>query len=425
MATINFLYRSTRSEAKLNLRLLFRHEGKDFVYSAKTHLQVSKDYWDNDHTLKRVKDIEVMNKQTEVNNEINNITQFVLKEFDKLPMELINKQWLEIILNEYYNPKKEEKVSDEIIEYIEIFKEYKKNEIKANSLNRYNVVKQMLIRYQTSTGSILLIKHIDLDFKKDFEGYCLKEGYGKSTIARAIKSVKTLCHHAQRYKGIEVNKNLVNIKVKSVKTKIIFLDEEELNKLETLPEETLPKHLSNARDWLLISCYTGQRVGDFMRFATRMIKQHLNKKGELRHFIEFEQQKGEKKMNIPFPSKAMAILNKRNGNFPHRISDPKYNKYIKKVCQFAEIDEIVNGSKKVFFKEENGKKLYRKKEGKYPKFELVGSHIGRRSLASNKYGKMPTSLIMQITGHGSEKMLLAYIGKSSDDYRMDMMEYSD
>jgi integrase len=42
----------------------------------------------------------------------------------------------------------------------------------------------------------------------------------------------------------------------------------------------------------------------------------------------------------------------------------------------------------------------------------VSSHIGRRSFASNHFGKIPTPIIMAATGHRSESSFLKYIGKS-------------
>ena len=53
----------------------------------------------------------------------------------------------------------------------------------------------------------------------------------------------------------------------------------------------------------------------------------------------------------------------------------------------------------------------RKVFGNYPKHKLVTSHIGRRSFASNNYGKIPTPLLMVATAHKSEGMFLRYIGK--------------
>ena len=64
MATVNFLYRSTKSKSNLVLRLLFRDNGFDYVLGAKTQFEVDKDYWIKQHNLKRIKDIDISNKQS-------------------------------------------------------------------------------------------------------------------------------------------------------------------------------------------------------------------------------------------------------------------------------------------------------------------------------------------------------------------------
>jgi len=53
----------------------------------------------------------------------------------------------------------------------------------------------------------------------------------------------------------------------------------------------------------------------------------------------------------------------------------------------------------------------RKKYGRFAKWELVSSHIGRRSFATNHFGKIPTPIIIAATGHKSESIFLKYIGK--------------
>ena len=79
MASVVFLYRSTKDSACLNARLLFRHGKKDFVLGSKTKLEVFKTYWNKKHRTKS-KDISLMNKQTQINNELNKINQFILKD---------------------------------------------------------------------------------------------------------------------------------------------------------------------------------------------------------------------------------------------------------------------------------------------------------------------------------------------------------
>jgi hypothetical protein len=55
--------------------------------------------------------------------------------------------------------------------------------------------------------------------------------------------------------------------------------------------------------------------------------------------------------------------------------------------------------------------------------ELVSSHIGQRSFASNHFGKIPTPIIMAATGHKSESSFLKYIGRSRAEMASLLAEY--
>lgn len=186
--------------------------------------------------------------------------------------------------------------------------------------------------------------------------------------------------------------------------------------MEQLEAKDLPSNLDNARDWLIISCYCGQRISDFLRFDKSMIRYEINKEGIDKPLIEFTQVKTGKIMTIPLHPKIMVILNKYEGNFPNKISDQKYNEYIKKVCKRAEITELINGVK-------FNKETKMKEEKLYEKCELVSSHIGRRSFATNNYVKIPTSFLRNVTGHTTETAFLTYIGKSNKDIALELTKY--
>ena len=104
MATINFLYRSTKDEANLILRLLFRHDGKDNVLAVNTKYSVSKHYWTKQHDIKKPKELAVVNKQHEVVEELNKVEKYVLTAFNSVNIGIVNKQWLQNQIDLYYNP---------------------------------------------------------------------------------------------------------------------------------------------------------------------------------------------------------------------------------------------------------------------------------------------------------------------------------
>jgi len=416
MATINFLYRSTKEETCLTLRLLFRHKGTDIVFAAKTKYTVTKYYWTKQHVVKKPKDLDVLNKQHEVAEELNKMEKHVLTAFNNSIPDVVNKKWLESQLGLFYNPPTPTKqLPQDLIDYFEAYLVFKNNEISPNTKKKINVVKQLLVRFVEHTHKPLLISNIDSKFKIGFETYCLKYKYAPNTIATAFKFIKTICNHA-RFNGLETSVQLSSIKIKHTKVDNIYLTFDELDKIKKTDNNKFTDSLLNARDWLIISCYTGQRISDFMKFTEKKIRIEKGKS-----FLEFTQVKTGKEMTIVLHPKVLEILKKRNGKFPNAISDQKYNSYIKKVCEIAKIDEIVIGSKKS--ETEKDSKIYRKETGNFKKWELVTSHIGRRSFASNFYGTIPTSFLIYLTGHSTETMFLTYIGKSNKDIAIEVANY--
>ena len=142
MASVNFLYRSLKDHSCLNLRLLYRFSDKDYVIASKTNLEVSKDYWKNKHKVK-VKDISIVNKQIEINSELNQITNHILKVFNKSgASDLLNKMWLDKQLDSYYNKSKQTKtVPKDMVRFIEYYIEERLDEVKPASITKFNVVK--------------------------------------------------------------------------------------------------------------------------------------------------------------------------------------------------------------------------------------------------------------------------------------------
>ncbi len=422
MAAVNYLYRSKKEKAFLNLRLLFTHNHTDFVYGAKTKLEVSKLYWEKYHTQKSPKDIDIKNQQIEVNTELNKIENHILEAFHSTAPEKIDKAWLANQIDLYYNPPEKAKdLPTDLLSYFDFYLDARKNELAQQTLKNYKVVRKLVEKYEEEIDRNIKIIDVDSTFKTRFESFCLEKGYSVNTIARCVHTVKSVCKHAM-YNGIEVSPQLDRIKLKEVKVDKIYLTLEEIETIKKLTKKKLTDSLINARDWLIISCFTGQRISDFMRFKKSMIRYEKNSKGELKPLLEFTQKKTGKIMTIPLHPEVLKILNKRKGNFPRPISSQKYNVYIKKVCAKAEINTKIKSSKLSKF-EDSGKFPYRKIEGEYEKWELVTSHIGRRSFATNFYGEYPTSYLTYMTGHKTEQMFLNYIGKSNKDIALELTKY--
>jgi integrase len=409
MASIYLLLQSKKSPAVIYIRL---RDGRTLDIKAKTNYHIDPINWDDAEqrpTKKALKDIHIANLDTDLAALKNDL----LKEYNRSKgVKVVDAQWLKDFVNP---PQEQEKHPDKLVDYIDTFIEFKKADVKSSTITKCNVIKHLLLRYQEQTKSVLYIRDIDAKFKMDFEKYCISVGYAPNTTARNIRFIKTFCRHAKA-NGVETHYQLDSIKAKYYKVDNIYLDEKEITAIEKIESKKLTDGLENARDWLLISCYCGQRVSDFLRFDKSMIRYEKNKAGELKPLIEFTQVKTEKIMTIPLHKKIIEIMKKYDGDFPRKISDQKYNEHIKKVCEAAEINQPTHGT--LF-----DHKLKEKVTKDYPKHLMVSSHIGRRSFATNNYGKIPTSFLMYITGHTTEAMFLTYIGKSNKDIAMELTNY--
>jgi integrase len=53
----------------------------------------------------------------------------------------------------------------------------------------------------------------------------------------------------------------------------------------------------------------------------------------------------------------------------------------------------------------------------FPKYVIITSHDLRRSFATNFFGKIPTPILMNMTGHSRETTFMSYIGKDQNQDR--------
>lgn len=254
--------------------------------------------------------------------------------------EKIDRDWLkQIIYPENFTDQKEQ---EEFLVYCDKFIEAKGKNIKKYYLTKINSIKEIIKRFlKHKKRKRLLISEINLLFKNEFEHYCLDiEKYSLNYFEGNFKFIKTILNHAKQ-NGYPVFQGLSSIKCSVEKTSFVILSPSEIEKISNLTLED--EHLQTARDWLLISCFSGQRVSDFMNFNTNMItEREVN--NQKRYFIEFIQEKTKKQVFLPLDSRIIEIIEKRNWNFPRKMSKPRYNEHIKTVCRVAGIDEITEGT---------------------------------------------------------------------------------
>ena len=99
---------------------------------------------------------------------------------------------------------------------------------------------------------------------------------------------------------------------------------------------------------------------------------------------------------------------------PEPISDQRFNDYIKEAAKLSGLTK-----KEGVTRTEGGVTRTEYKE----QWELITSHTGRRSFATNAYKRgIPTITIMAITGHKTEKAFLKYIKIKQEEHARIMAE---
>ncbi len=365
----------------------------------------------------------------EINLKIRELDLYIRKEYGNATInsEIVNTAWLKQKINIFFN-----KVTDNIevnasvffTNFIESFiedsktKKTRKNTlIKPRTIQHYNTTLKKILAFEEQERTKIKLTDITITFHTKFIDFLeTKQKLNPNTIGGYIDDIKLFCNNAEK-KDFVISKEfkLTEFYSPTNKTNDPYLKEEEINLIYNQVFEQ--DYLDNARDWFIVGLRTGLRISDFLKLTTENIEDG---------FIFKKTLKTDYPVIIPIHEQVENILAKRNGAFPRSISDQKFNDYIKIICEKAGFTEVVDGAKltKVIVKE-NGKKktLHRKQVGKFPKHELISSHICRRSFATNLYGKIDTLTIMKITGHSTESQFLGYIKITPKEYAEKLKAY--
>ncbi|AUC84367.1 integrase [Polaribacter sp. ALD11] len=425
MASINYRIKTKSDWNSIYIRFKPGNK-KDFEIN--TGLKAPKNRWS---TSKQEVLSTTKISSTKVNIKLKELKTFITREFEdsKTDGTLITTKWLKEQTATFLNRETKNSQIDNKIFFVNFIDDYiiksrtrktKKNTpVAKRTIQHYETTKRKVESLENKINKRFKITDIDLDFHSDFLLHLRDDQYLRdSTIGGYIDDIKLFIRTADN-KGIKVvnDYKLNEFFSPSYETDDIYLNSKEINKIYETQIDN--EKLSNAKDWLIIGLYTGLRVSDLTKLTLKDINDD---------FIYKKTHKTKFPVIIPIHKHVREILNKKKGKFPKKISDQKFNDYIKEVCKIAGITEVVEGAKICPLEiEENGKKkiIHRKKDGKFPKYELVTSHTCRRSFASNLYGKLDTLTIMNITGHKTESQFLDYIKITPKEYAIKLKGYWD
>ena len=346
-----------------------------------------------------------------INSELSNLENFIIDNYNKdyNGKKHISKTWLKENVAIYFGRVKEdEEYKAYLVPWAERFVDnastrlYRGQQIKPRSIKNYKSALNKLKAFEENQNYKYRFEDIDLQFHKKFITYCRDvENLNNNSIGSLISRIKTFCREIE-YEGYVVNPQYKspNFNAPKNETHEIYLNESEIDRIFNHNFSSSPR-LDNARDLFIIGLRTGLRISDFLR---------ITKENIIGNVINITTIKTNQNLTIPIHPQFEVVLAKRDGDLPSKISDQKFNLYIKEVCKKVEINELTFGSK---IKEGAN----RKEEGIFPKHELIKSHVCRRSLATNLYlAGFDSSIIMQATGHLSIKQFISYVKASQDEH---------
>jgi integrase len=268
----------------------------------------------------------------------------------------------------------------------------KEGKLAKNTIEAYRTILSLLTEF--INGKRFQVKEIDLVFMNAFEKWLkdVKDTSRNSAIQRT-RFILTVLNYCEKEKGLDVSRfrNYKERPSKKRREEIVTLNPEELQKIKDLID--LPPHLENARKWLIFSTEVGQRGGDVLNLTPSNIKDKR---------LRLTQMKTGKNVVIPLSADMLELMEA----FPEKRAVCTLSRNIKKLCELAKIDTPVVVRRKV----DGVETLI-----EVPKYQVVATHVGRRSYATNHYGKLHTSLIMSVTKHSTEKQLIEYVGGTDED----------
>jgi site-specific recombinase XerD len=401
MGKIGFRIRSSVS-AQVPV-YVYVYRGSTIRQEVKTGLLVKRKSWNSE--LQRGVDHSIAT--AELNEKLNRLENHLLKELNNLSNKSggIPNDWLLDHVNLCFyrvSITKSNMLLYQIEQYIELAptKRVKRTGsigLSTNTIRNLMRFYELIEAFEEYLGESIDLTKLDHTIVQKLQDWLLSvRGYSVNNAGLQLKLLKMVCKQAER-NGVGVHSYTRHIESFSQRSKDRILQTLSFEEIELIKNLTgLPSTLENSRRWMLIGLFIGQRVSDLLKLTTQNFRN-----GEVGVYVDLLQQKTEKHVTIGvIDSVVIQIL---ENYFPYAISAQQFNKQIKQICQIAGITEMVKGYKTC-------EKTRRRKLGVYPKYSLISSHDLRRSFATNYFGKIPTPILMQVTGHSKETTFLSYIG---------------
>jgi integrase len=282
-----------------------------------------------------------------------------------------------------------------------------------NALRNYVIFCQHFSDFELDFGQeALTFSELDRRVVEGFTQWLLdKKKFSQNYAGRLLGTLKTLCLDAKKSE-LKTHPYVEHISgfTQRQTTRIInILTFKDLAAIEKV--ELHKAHLNTTRNWIILGFWLGQRVSDLLTLGAHQLREAPN--GGL--YVDIHQKKTGKKVTVGVIDPiAVRILRYQ---FPKKLTPQRFNLYLKRVLKLAGLNQKVSSFK-------FNSQTQRKEMGVFPKHEVISSHDLRRSFATNFFGKIPTPVLMHMTGHSKESTFMSYIGRdpNRDAYADSFME---
>ena len=311
--------------APLRCRITYLGERKPFA----TGLFVNPKHWDSKSQLAKPpnEDNNFINAELSlIKNKINQAFLFLQVQAIEFDVEDIYKQY------KGESTQKQVGIVEFYSSYLERLKKMIGKDFKQSTWEKFNEIlpaikDYIFFKYQKKDISL---NKLDYIFIEDFDYFLRTEkNNSQVTINKKIQRLKKVIKVARKQKLLEFNP-FEEHKPKQAKTKIIFLSQDELDKLKE--KEFQSEILNKVRDCYIFCCYTGLGYSEMFSLKKSDLKQ--DDEGTL--WIYKERQKTERAFSIPLIfSEPLEIIEKYKSESEYllpRLSNQYFNRLLKEIA---------------------------------------------------------------------------------------------
>lgn len=334
--TIRFVIAKNRTRndgsAPLLCRLTYIEMRKQFA----TGIFINPKNWDSKRQLTKPPNDE----NTYINNQLSLIKNKINQAFLLLQ---VKEESFDV--NDIYNQYAGKTLAKEykLIEYYQIYLERLKKligiEIKQQTWDKFSYIKEDVsefIKHHYKKSDVKL-KELDFNFISEFEYYSKTELKHKQiTINKALQRLKKVVKQSVINGYLDKNP-FEEHKPKKVYPKIIFLTQQELDKLENHTFQS--EALTRVKDCYLFCCYTGLAYKEMFELK----KEDLITKSDGINWIYKEREKTERTFSVPLIlPKALEIMEAYSSESDYllpRISNQSFNRLLKEIASTLEISK--------------------------------------------------------------------------------------